>query len=374
MKIYEKRGNLNYKERKIIEQIKDAIDRKMVGNPDFKVNTAKSMKELEGLYREHCVETVEFTEVPNGSKEKVNIEPEVQNQEQTMSEETTSSVEGSTEQTKKPFDPFNREKPLVREYVRGSDFPGEKMNEEGTNKSFGEPQTAFDQMQMPPDTSDMGAEEKKETHENFIKGGASKPEPKASKGVPMSSDSNGPPLDLERKKNAKKMAKTVVLLVVGLYQKGLVWWGTKDTNEASLIAMEVAGEIDCSALLQLSDDQQITVRDFFASQEQQIKQCVIIEKEEIERLTESLTAVMIKKELAPSHEQVLLFEAVEILGLKLLAVWGIQKQNKGILEQLIIANKRVAGGHEEYVPPVEQKEEKQEEPVEQNSTELVTQR
>ena len=60
-KVYLKKGNLNYKERKYISAIEKALTEKGLDSSEF--NPATNFGELETLYNKYCVQDVEFTEI-----------------------------------------------------------------------------------------------------------------------------------------------------------------------------------------------------------------------------------------------------------------------------------------------------------------------
>jgi hypothetical protein len=335
MKIYNKRGNLNYKERRLVAQITEAVEKKLIENPSLEITPANTSAELEKLYNEHCTEYVEFQEVQEipETSEPNPTENDHKNFRDNLAENITKTEGTGGENV---VDPFNRDEAIVRDYVKQSDFPGDKSNSTGS-KTYGEPQTSFDQMAMPP------------TEEEQLKAKANDPgssnQPKNNATTNNNTTTNtttntGGETDAQKTKRSKKFAKTIVLLITGLYQKGVIWWSTKDINEAKLQEHSAKGELDLLEQLSLTEDQDIAVKDFFSMQCQAINQAVIVTQEEKERLTDSLTELLIEKKIAPSNTQMLLFDVVEVFGLKTIAVYQVAEQSKALLEQLIIKAKR----------------------------------
>jgi len=143
MRVYLKKGNLNFKERRMVSAVESAISKKLEANPDFQYNTATNFNELEALWSEHCTEEVPFTEVPKN-----------ESSEPTSDIDETPEIEDTTDNGNSGVDPFNRDEPIVRDYVKGTDFPGDKIKQSNQNV-YGEPQTRFDQMQMPDENGDI---------------------------------------------------------------------------------------------------------------------------------------------------------------------------------------------------------------------------
>jgi len=334
MKIYNKRGNLNYKERRLVAQITDAVEKKLIENPSLEITPANTSAELEKLYNEHCTEYVEFQEVQEipETSEPNPTENDHKNFRDNLAENITKTEGTGGENV---VDPFNRDEPIVRDYVKQSDFPGDKSNSTGS-KTYAEPQTSFDQMAMPP-TED----EQNKAKANGSVSPKNNATSTSNNTTPTNTSTNtGGETDAQKIKRSKKFAKTIVLLVTGLYQKGVIWWSTKDINEAKLQEHSAKGELDLLEQLSLTEDQDIAVKDFFSMQCQAINQAVIVTQEEKERLTDSLTELLIEKKIAPSNTQMLLFDVVEIFGLKTIAVYQVAEQSKALLEQLIIKAKR----------------------------------
>lgn len=342
MKIYSKRGNLNYKERRLVAQITEAIEKKLIENPSLQVTPANTPAELEKLYNEHCTEYVDFQEIDekgkgaetenNGGDTTDDTETQHKNFRDGVAENVTTEDKGAN-----VVDPFNRDEAIVRDYVKQSDFPGDKTNSTGS-KTYGEPQTSFDQMKMPPTDEELAQEQKEKGSTSSASTNTSKPTNNTS--TPTNNNNLGGETEAQAKKRSRKFANTIVLLVTGLYQKGVIWWATKDINEEKLLEHSAKGELDLLEQLSLSEEQDIAVKDFFGMQCQAITQAVNVTPEEKLRLTDSLAELLIEKKIAPSNTQMLLFDVVEVFGLKTLAVYQIAEQSKALLEQLIIKAKR----------------------------------
>lgn len=329
MKIYNKRGNLAYKERRVVAQIEEAIAKKLKENPNFQFEPANNLDELQQLHSKLCIDDVAFTEIPHPSSD--NAEPNTQEKSPEVPKSETTEASESTENV---ADPFNRDEAFVRGYVKGTDFPGDKVENLNPNATFGEPQTSKSAFEMPPENADEqqpGSSGKSPKNDNKTN------EPKSSQAKivnPNTSEAS----PSEKRKNTKKMAKVIVLLVTGLWQKGMLFWSTKNVNDMELRRMHESGEIDMINKIQLPEGDEVTISDFFMSQSASVQEAIEITQEEKDRLTESLTAVMVKKGIEPTDEQMLILDMIEILGIKTLQVYAIKSSLDAVLEQLKIQN------------------------------------
>lgn len=336
MKIYNKRGNLGHKEKRLVAQITEAVNKKLIENPSLQITPANTPAELEQLYNEYCTETVEFEEISKNTSS--NEAPKTTDTEKQHKEFRDGVAENVSQNDKGAdfIDPFNRDEAIVRDYVKQSDFPGDKNNSTGS-KTYGEPQTSFDQMKMPPTDEEMANEQKDKSSSSAQSNSASKQTTNTST---PTNNNNGVETDAQKSKRSKKFAKTIVLLVSRLYEKGVIWWGTKDINEAKLQEHSAKGELDLLEQLSLTEEQDIAVKDFFNMQCMAIQKAVKVTQEEKDRLTDSLAELLVEKKIAPSNSQMLIFDIVEVFGLKTLAVYQLTEQTKSLLEQLIIKTKR----------------------------------
>ena len=150
-KVYLKKGNLNYKERKYISAIEKALNEKGLSNSEF--NPATNFGELETLYNKYCVEDVEFTEIKGEKTEGASsVEDEHKNfrdgAKETV-EQPSNDVGGGDED---PFtDPFNQGEVIVRDYVGGGDGSMKDPNAEQqeVKTTFEEPTTFHESFEMP---------------------------------------------------------------------------------------------------------------------------------------------------------------------------------------------------------------------------------
>ena len=363
IKVYKKRGNTNYKEKRLIEQLQTEFAKRVESDPNFTVEPAKNFAELEQMFNQYCTEETPFVEIPNDAPEETPIE-------ETPVEETpkdTTVADGGSGNV----DPFNRQEPIVRDYVKGSDFPDDVANNpvpdpNGEPVTYAEP-TSFEQSFRMP-TEEM--ENATEPLDNPVPGGQNgpPPTPKPTQNQPGANPIPQPQQAGEgfaqvdgakQRKQTKRFAKSIVRLVSGMFEKGIVFWGTKDIHEAKLQELELTGEIDFSLVVSLDETQETTIRDFFATQENTIRELAVVTKEEQDRLTDSLTEVLLEKGVAPSNGQMMIIDVLEVFGIKAMGTFVIQRQNMALLNQLrMITDQNRVEGHppnqpetHEYRPP-----------------------
>jgi len=123
VKIYNKRGSKNYKEKRMIEEIESAIGKELEDNPELAEQwvPASNYDELETLYNRY---SNEITDVEDMNDQDSSID---------NSEDTDSSLfdDSSDFQDEGKFiDPFNREEPIVRDYVTDTDPMSEEKIKE----------------------------------------------------------------------------------------------------------------------------------------------------------------------------------------------------------------------------------------------------
>jgi len=375
MKIYIKRGNKNYKERRMLDQLEKVLADKFAKDPSFKVVPATNFKELGTLFAKHVSEPaqeIEYTEITD------EVET-TENTQQNMAKETEIDVEDAKEQvdTKEAFaddnggqfvDPFNRKEPIVRDYVFG-DTSIEKKKSGGEDKSMKTTQTSFieptdfDEAFVIPDEDDdepRDAKSKKKTSSNTA----------TSKSESTNSEPVNPQWDEMKggvqKKKTKKFAKYIVEAVATLQQKGFVYYANKDINEAKLTEYELEGLMDLSLLVALDDGQEVTVKQFFQHQCTKAEEMSHLTKEQKEDITESLTEVLMEKGAGPTPTQELMLVTLTIIGGQALTLMTLKSQTNSLLTQLKAMNQD-GNSQQEYEEPWHQQktEMEQDEALEQ---------
>lgn len=355
MKIYTKKGRLDYTEKRMVKALEKAAE----ANPDkfgadFKPATSK--EELERLFKEHGVTDVAFTETkkdsaagakPNGSE---------------SSESATGSSGGD-------LDPFNAQAPNVRDYVT-SDNGFKEETGSGSQSgpaptSFPEP-TSFEEAFHIPGVDEPKAETSGQHQQQHQPSGkAASPSGsqsgKQTKTPPLNSSFED--MDNSRKnKSTKKFAKYIVEIICTLCEKGLVWWGTKGITEAELVDLELKGEINLSLIVSLNANQEATVKDFFINQCLNIEHLSKFTDEEKKELADTLALVLLEKGAAPTPTQELLVVGVSIIGGKILSVLAMKAQSNLVLQQL-----KMLGGDGTGTPGQQEEDgEQREQPPEVN--------
>ena len=352
VKVYLKKGNLNYKERKYISALQKELEKRGVSGKDF--NPATNFGELETLYNEYCIEEASFVEVKDKNEAQGN---DVPNQEDTY-EKHKDFVKGMQESVEKkeetsafdsgddsPFvDPFNQAEPVVRDYVMNEGFK-EKNNEQPVKTSFDEP-TSFDSsFELPKDEGGgSGGGGNRGGGNKSSSLGGNKKDNKDKKSEPFN-----PALenvsDAKKRKSTKKMAKAIVYGVCKLAEFGCKWWVTKDITEDKLVEYEINDTIDMQILLSLDETQQITVRNWFAMQVKLADEELKISEEDKQELADSLYEVMLEKGIAPSPTQELIINAIStiVIGLGVKA-YAMGQQVQNVLNQLILMRKEQKEG------------------------------
>ena len=345
-KIYDKKGRFSFKENKLIDDIKSALQEKYSDNPEFLNNfiPAKNFDELQSLHREYCAEVVDYEEVPENKNQ--NIEQEHKEFRDSLKE--TVQPNNDMEQDSAFVDPFNQSNPLVRDYVMDDKFDA-NSNTEPKKTSFEEPTTFKDAFKMPDSDTQSSKTDKKD-------------KPKEQPLNPSYNEQNNG----RKKRTNKKFAKYIVEAVCMLAEKGFIWWTTKDITESKVAQYELNGEIDLSLLLTMPDGQQATVKEWFKSQEISAEHLSKFSQDEKDDLAEVLAELLDKKGVSPTIEQELAIIALKMFGQKFMIAFEMRKGVNSVLEQL-----RALGG---TAPQRKNYEEKgYDEPQQQSQPEPVSQ-
>jgi hypothetical protein len=345
-KIYDKKGRFSFKENKLIDDIKSALQEKYSDNPEFLNNfiPAKNFDELQSLHREYCAEVVDYEEVPENKNQ--NIEQEHKEFRDSLKE--TVQPNNDMEQDSAFVDPFNQSNPLVRDYVMDDKFDA-NSNTEPKKTSFEEPTTFKDAFKMPDSDTQSSKTDKKD-------------KPKEQPLNPSYNEQNNG----RKKRTNKKFAKYIVEAVCMLAEKGFIWWTTKDITESKVAQYELNGEIDLSLLLTMPDGQQATVKEWFKSQEISAEHLSKFSQDEKDDLAEVLAELLDKKGVSPTIEQELAIIALKMFGQKFMIAFEMRKGVNSVLEQL-----RALGG---TAPQKRNYEEKgYDEPQQQSQPEPVSQ-
>lgn len=340
-KVYTKRGNTSMKEKKMVEQLQEKIAEMVNQDPNFTFEPANTPIELQRLYETYCVEDAELVDTANETVSRKSASDEFK-QEVDVEER---------DPNQRMIDPFNREEPIVRDYVLSSEFPDENPEtpKEGGG-TYDEPRSFAESFEIP-----VAGEE---------------PEPPSNTGgrfnkVPRQEEASepmNPSFDTmdsaKQRKKTKRFAKSIVNLTCDLLEKGFEWYVLKDISEAKLTEYELNGEMDLTILLDVSENQQMTVKEFFLSQHQVVKSESQIDAEDREDLIEALTEVFLEKGIAPTPMQDLLLVGARVVGLQVIKAVGITNSNNSVLSQLRSMKKEEVPYQEfrEPTPPPRQPE------------------
>jgi hypothetical protein len=329
---YLKRGNLNYKERKLIADIQEALDR----NPALKkqLTQATNFKELEDLKIKMVSEDASIVEnVTEPSESKETIEPEVKSNQQ-------DNMSANDQKPPQQFDPFNRQEPIVRDYVLDDQFDSENTTKKNNTTNFHEPQNYAEAFDIPQAEDDDADSQPSTSSSGSGRSGGSGSSGSSSGGgftrsddYSSGSDSGDP---AKAKRRSKRFAKSVVNMVCTLAELGFIWWTSKEINENKLAEYELSGEFDLSQILEMEDGQQVTVKQFFLNQLGTIQQASKISDDDRAELTDALAEVFIEENIQPSPKWDLAFSALTVFGKQGMIAFSIQQQQKAVLEQLRI--------------------------------------
>lgn len=342
MRIYFKNGgksyNLNYKEKRLVEALKPIIEAKIAENPELaeKFVPARTFEELEKMYNEYTSEDV-VIESETINKDNMAEEDELGDSLQDNSKATS----GSDEETVADIiDPFNREEPIVRDYVLdGGDLADPNAQQFTGQSDFEEPQSFTEAFEL-PDSYETDAPQ----------GGSGSGGSRTSDRQPQPEKEEKEPFRLnpdfddmssaKQKRQTKKFAKYIVETVCLLEEKGFVWYANKDINDAKLVEYELNNVMDLDLLLSMEQGQQITVKQFFQMQCANAEQLAVIDEESKADLTDALTEVLLEKGIAPTPTQNLMLVAGKIVLGQGVALMTLKAQTNAVLGQLKLMKKK----------------------------------
>ena len=340
MKIYKKRGNKNYKERKLLRDLEPYIEKRVAEDPNFanEVIPATNYNELQQMHQRYIVEDVAFEEKQESNQEetKENMAKDTQ-VEDVEFEETEEKKPTESKSNNQFIDPFNREEPIVRDYVMDGGFKEENKSDEPQKTYFEEPTSFEEAFVIPEDgeeSQDAPKSEKKETKQRELK------EPLNPNFDDMSTG--------KKKRSTKKFAKYIVEAVATLSEKGFVWYANADINEAKLAEYEMSGEMDLSLLVSLEDGQEVTVKQFFQVQCAKAEQLSRWTDEQKEDLSSALAEVLMEKGVAPTPTQELLLVTLTIIGGQAMTLFTLKSQTNSLLNQLRAMNEGSGMAEMEY--------------------------
>lgn len=344
--VYTKTGTKSDMERKFVKGLEKYVDAQKKLNPGFTYTPATTFAQLRNNWQKFCTdETPIISETKNIPEEKkpaksvpLNSEKEIIDstlkQTESVSQPTVNDIDHDRElykkdmenetvieakdiqETKKVVDPLLRGNAIVREYVQsdeGMKRPEEKAAESAASSSTSTPPpTSFDDAFKIPDNK-TGAAPGAGQAFGTKPGSGGPPKPKPVEHQPINPNFE----DMKKSKQNKqtrRFVKGIVQATAFWMEKGLIWWTTKDIDEAKCIAYGIDGSINLEMLLILNDGQEVMVRQFFMAVCAKAEVHYKWTPDEIEDLEEALYEVMIERGLAPTPMQVLLSVGVSILG------------------------------------------------------------
>ena len=335
--IYTKKGKRSYKENRLIDQIKPIIEKQLDENPALygKFKPATNFLELQQLHQTYTSDVVDFEEIDE-SDNKDNMAKKNNNFEEKEENLTGKGFvdDGDDDEYNDFVDPFNREEPIVRDYVTdgASMEPGGEIKNSGQN-DFEEPLSFDEAFELPSEDDQLtdrtrsNQESGKQQQQQQQQGRQSRPE--RNQPVNLDEMSSG-----KKKRSTKKFAKYIVETICMLSEKGFVWYANKDINDGKLAEYELTGEMDLSLLITLEDGQEVTVKKFFQFQCLQAEQLATIDKEEKEDLAEALAEVLMEKGVGPTPTQELMLIALKIFGGQAITLMTLKSQSNALLGQL----------------------------------------
>lgn len=347
IKVYAKKGKPNYKEKRLVAELQQAIEKRRISDPEIteRFRPANTFEELQGLHRMYASEEVEYTEInKNDMAKKKNVEAdeELEN----VTEGTPNFDFDDDDESTGFIDPFNREEPIVRDYVTEGGIS------EDSGKVRGPVRTEFDEPVSWEEAFELPSDEDTSDPKDKNSGGGQQRESKQRKPKP---ESFNPGFDempnKSKKQSTKKFAKYIVVAVCALAEKGFVWFANKDINEAKLTEYELNGEIDTSILLTLEDGQEATVRQFFQQQCLVSEQVAKFDDEEIADMAEALSEVFMEKGIAPTKTQEAIIVVAGVLVKKGAMLLALKSQTSSVLAQLRMMNEGNQAPSEPYYEP-----------------------
>ena len=332
IKIYTKRGNTKYDEKRYIDSIQDALDKEIAKNPNFLEESgfkpASTREELESLYNKYAGEEVEFVETESKSKKDLNSpSADVETEEEDFVEEE------EVDPIKKRIDPMNREEPIVRDYVMDQGPVENAKTEASTRIFFEEPAFGTD-FELPSDEPEVNNNTSNTSSSQKTQQQSTQPNSNQQQSNNASSNNNNDDADVAAKKKTKqtkRFAKSITDLTCALLEKGFAYWGTKGITDADLAELELSGEIDLTLMLTLEDDQEATVKEFFSRQCKAVNEIAKIEDEEKEEIADALADVLLEKGIGPTPTQMLLIAIVKVVAVRGLGIFAITQGNRQVM-------------------------------------------
>lgn len=346
IKIYNK-VKPNYKENKLIKELQPIINKKLKENPSLasEFTPANNFEELKRLHNMYVSDEVDFEEINEETNSMAKKDAVLDDEEEVIGN-NDSFYEDEQENTF--IDPFNREEPIVRDYVTEGGMEEDLGQNKAPNRTqFDEPISWSEAFELPSDEDgeDMATPQGKNQNQKQSK---QKPEPKEPMNPHFDDMSSG-----KKRRSTKKFATYIVETVCMLAEKGFVWYANKDINDSKLAEYEMSGEMDLSLLVTLEDGQEASVKQFFQGQSLRAEQLAKIDPEEKKDLAEVLAEVLLEKGIAPTSSQELILIGFKIFGAQAIQLLSLKSQTNALLSQLREMNSGVAPANYDDMPSQE---------------------
>lgn len=318
MQVYNKKGNLNSKEKKFAKQLQKEIEKRISENTLFEseYKPANSFEELEAQYNKYVVTDVEHVEVPNTETNLGNTQEEIV------------SVE-----TEEYFaDPFTKANAKERDYVGKDGFTDNQPKSETEHRtSFDEPKNANEAFSMPPKEEESDKDGNSEDSGRFSDGAQKeKKSEKKQEGFNPQFDAMSAGV---RNKRTKRMAVSIINGLCYLLSEGVPFLVTMDITPEALAKAAKNKQINLDVILTFDGETQVRITDWFKMMCQQAKDLGQVPEDLKERLIEDLYEVLLEKKITPTPMQGLLMtagEMVMLIGIKAVAFRAQVKQVKEV--------------------------------------------
>lgn len=390
IKIYKKRGPVNYKERRLLNQLEPALEKLAAENPAFAENftSVENFEQLKALHSQYCIDDaviIEETKTPDPTMAE-------------KSNETTSTGDSSIkfQNPETPLeDPMNRANPIIRDHVLNDSFSSEagKRPDIGGRPDLAEPSSYEEAFKLPDedlDPKDLKDRQRAAAASNKAEsggdGGKSGPDKHSNSVNPAFDD-----MSQQRKnKQTKRFAKYIVEFFAMGMEMGYIWFVTKDISDLKIAEYELKDKIDPNHLeliMNLTEEQEVTIRQFFQMQCAQAQVNAKVSDDDKSELADALADVLMEKGFAPTPMQSLMMVMGQIVAAKAIPAFVQVQQNNSILNQLFTmrAEQKKEQGDvvrhavkETSSRPAQREEEREESPEEphapdETSTELTVQ-
>lgn len=333
MKVYNKRGVHNYKEKKLEEALQAFFEK----NPDkiAGYTVPSNYEDLKATHDNLCIESVEFTETKNEKPEN----------KETHENFRDSMAEGSDDHHHK-VDPMNRDEPIIRDYVKNDGFK-EQTDIPKTESNYDEPTNFKDSFEI-PDNETLGG-----NGNNGPKEQIHTPPPKPKPAGPPDPDAK------LKKKSKRKFTKYAVDAFCALSGRVMVWYATKDITDQKLdeyIANDEIARHSLEMIVTLDNGTRGTIRQFFQSQCFNAQQLAQFTPEEKEDLAEAFDDYLEYKkvEINPTINMAVIIGGMMLQ--RLLGILEIKAIGKSVLEQIKDQYNAYKEDHTEYATPAQENE------------------